>query len=107
MIGLRRGKEHAIDLPAEHQRQPGICAGTERLEDRRHGAFEIGDGGAAAIDRAQDVDKHDLAVEAGKVVIEEGSDDERFVALEAAHHHRRERAAGRAFFGRQRHREEG
>ena len=70
-------------------------------------AFEIGNGSAAAIDRAQDIDKHDLPVEAGKVFAEEGPDDERLIALEAAHHHGASEPRGVAIFGCQRQRKEG
>ena len=46
-----------------------------------------------AVERAQRVDEHDLPVEAGEVIAEEGLHDVRLVGLEAARQHGGERAA--------------
>ena len=54
--------------------------------------FERCDGGRPGVQRFQRVDQHDLAVEAGEMVAEEGPDHRRLIALVAARHHRGERA---------------
>ena len=56
------------------------------------GAFEIGHGAGAGIQRLHGIDQHDLAVEPGDVFAEERLHDMRLVGLVAPLHHGVQRA---------------
>ena len=71
------------------------------------GALEIGDRGAAAVQRGQQIDQHDLPVESGEMIAEERPHHMRFVRLVAPFHHREERALRKSLFSLRIERREG
>ena len=83
VVGLGGGEEDAVDAAAEDRREPGARAGAEAGEDLGHGGAQVLDRARAVVDGAERVDQHDLTVEAGEVVAEEGCDDDALVGLEA------------------------
>ena len=96
VVGLGGGEEDAVDAAAEDRREPGARAGAEAGEDLGHGGAQVLDGARAVVDGAERVDEHDLAVEAGEVVAEEGVDDDALVGLEALVEGAPERVGGAA-----------
>ena len=85
VVGLGRGEQDAFDPPrAQKLAQPACAAGAEGRQDVGHGAAHVLDRLGALMDRAQDVDQHHLAVDAGKVVAKEGPDHPRLVGIEPA-----------------------
>ena len=67
--------------------RPGRKAASTSVER----PFKIAQSGRAGIQRREHVDEHDLPVEPGEMVAEEGLHDVRFVGLVAPLHHRAER----------------
>src|SRR6202022_4119109 len=59
MVGLGRGKQHAIYTCAKQEAQRTASAETERLEDRLQRQALIGEGLFAGVERAQHIDKND------------------------------------------------
>ena len=107
MVGLGGGKQQAVDAPRQDAGEPGVGAGAEAPEHGLHGALQVGERAGAGVDGRERVDQHDLPVEPGEVVAEEGLDDVGLVALEAARQHGAQRAALVGEAVRRRQREEG
>ena len=72
--------------------QPVGAPEAEGAEDGGERRFEIGDGDRPGIQGGERIDHHDLAVEAGEVVAEEGAHHGVAIGLVAAVHHAGERA---------------
>ena len=72
MVGLGRRKEDAVDAAGHQAGQPVGAAKAIGRQDRGQRRLEVGNGGAAGVDRGQRVDQHDLAIEAGEVIAKKG-----------------------------------
>ena len=85
VIGFGRGKEDAFDtLAAQQARQEIVSPRAEGRQDRGHRLPHVLDCGGAFVDRAKRIDKHDLPVDAGKVVAKERFDHPCLVGLKPA-----------------------
>src|SRR5690606_27227618 len=97
VVGLRGGDQHAVDTAGDEAAQEMTPARPETAEDLRQCPLQVGNGGGAGVECLHGVDKHDLAVETGDVLAEEGLYHMRLVRLKASFHHRMERARLCAF----------
>ena len=96
MVGLGRGKQHSIDACTKQQAQRTTPAETERLEDSPQRQSLIGEGLLAGVERAQHVDKNNLAIDIAGEVHEKWLDDSPLVGLEARLHDGAEASRPRA-----------
>ncbi|MNY06081.1 hypothetical protein D3C86_1388230 [compost metagenome] len=107
MVGLGGGDQHLVDSPADQRRQQAVGAGAETGKHITERTLQILHGFRPAIDGLQRVDQDDLPVEAGKMLAEEGFDNDRLISVVAPFHHGAQRALGRFLVGEARKRREG
>ncbi len=92
MVGLGRGEQDAVDARPEDRAEPRGAAGAEGVHHAVERGLEIAQRRRAGIQRAEQVDQHDLPVETGEMVAEERPHDMGLIGLVAPLHHRRQRA---------------
>ena len=106
MVGLGRGEQDPLDpLATQKAGQPAVAARAKGAQHIGHGAAQILDRARPLMDGAQHIDQHDLPVDLGEMVAEEGLHDLGLVALIAPRHLAPEAAA--PGFGRLRQRGKG
>ncbi len=95
LIGLGCGEQDAVNPAAKDLGGPGIRALTIDRQNRSQRGLEIGNSGVAGIEGGECVDKHNLPVEAGKIMDEKGLHHVGHIRVVAPRHEREERGAAR------------
>ena len=103
VIGLARGEQQGVDARPEQPREQAARAVAKAAHHRVQGRLQVGEARRAAIQGGQQVDQHDLPVEATEMVAIERRDHLGPIAIVAALHQVAQaagRGAARAAGGR-------
>ncbi len=107
MVRLRRGEEDFVDPRPQQAGQQRVLAGAKGVQHFAERVFEIAHRADAGVERRENVDEHNLAIETSEMIAEERPHHMAAIGIVAARHHAGERLrSDLATFG-QRQRGEG